>query len=224
MAVITIRGKLGSGAPDIGKKVAEKLHIDYVDREIIAEVATRCNLQESEVLAKEMPPARLQERIAEALARGYSIGDGIQGAYLPFWQIPTDDNRYLEALTSFIKDFAKGHQAVIHGRGSQYILKECPHALHISVVAPLKTRVKRVMETMNLTGEKAKQEINHFDSSAREFIKRFFAADMEDPTSYDLVINSERLGFEDAVSIICEAVIRKNASLNKEGETAAPVC
>ena len=36
MPVITIRGKLGSGAPEIGKLVAESLHIDYIDREIIA--------------------------------------------------------------------------------------------------------------------------------------------------------------------------------------------
>jgi hypothetical protein len=109
-AVVTIRGKRGSGASEVGRKVAELLHFDYIDREIIAEVAARLNLQEHEVLAKEMPPARLQERIAEALARGYSIGDGIQGAYLPFWQIPTDDNKYLEALTGFIRDLLKASQ------------------------------------------------------------------------------------------------------------------
>ena len=35
MSVVTIRGRLGSGAPEIGKLVADKLHADYVDREII---------------------------------------------------------------------------------------------------------------------------------------------------------------------------------------------
>ena len=39
MSVVTIRGRLGSGAPEVGKQVAEKLQADYVDREIIARVA-----------------------------------------------------------------------------------------------------------------------------------------------------------------------------------------
>ena len=34
-------GTLGSGAPEIGNQIAERLHIDYVDREIIAEMAER---------------------------------------------------------------------------------------------------------------------------------------------------------------------------------------
>ncbi len=214
-AVVTIRGKLGSGASEVGRKVAELLHFDYIDREIIAEVAARLNLQEHEVLAKEMPPARLQERIAEALARGYSIGDGIQGAYLPMWQIPTDDNKYLEALTGFIRDLAKGQSVVIYGRGSQYILKDCPHALHVSTIAPQKLRIKRVMGDLNLSEDKAKQEINRFDGSAREFIRRFFSADMEDPTCYDLVVNTERVTYEDAAATIAAALNLKCASAQK---------
>src|SRR5271157_3835768 len=102
MPVVTIRGKLGSGAPEIGRLVADKLQIDYIDREIIAKVAARLNLDEEEIIEKETPPTGLQSRIAEALARGFTVGDGIQGVYLPMWQIPLDNTRYLEALTSFI--------------------------------------------------------------------------------------------------------------------------
>ena len=212
MPVVTIRGKLGSGAPEIGRQVAETLHIDYIDREIIAEVAARLNLEEQEVLAKEMPPTSLQDRIAEALAHGYTIGNSIQGVYLPIWQIPLDNNRYLDALTNFITELAKGHSAVIYGRGSQFILKNHPQALHVSVVAPLKIRLKRVMQERNLTEDAAKQEIGRFDGSAREFMKRFFGAEMEDPTCYDLVINTEQYSFQAAVSIIIDALRIKTGS------------
>ena len=212
MPIVTIRGKLGSGAPEIGRQVAEMLHVDYIDREIIAQVAARLNLEEQEVLAKEMPPTSLQDRIAEALAHGYTIGNSIQGVYLPIWQIPLDNNRYLEALTSFITELAKGHSAVIYGRGSQFILKNHPQALHVSVVAPLKIRLKRVMAERNLTEDAAKQEIGRFDGSAREFMKRFFGAEMEDPTCYDLVINTEQYSFQAAVSIIIDALRIKTGS------------
>jgi cytidylate kinase len=206
MPVITIRGKLGSGAPEIGKMVAESLHIDYIDREIIAQVATRLNLEEQEVVAKEMPPTGLQDRIAEALAHGYTIGNGIQGAYLPIWQIPLDNNRYLEALTGLITELAQGHSAVIYGRGSQFILKDHPQSLHVSIVAPLKIRLQRVMENRKISEEAANKEINRFDGSAREFMKRFFGVEMEDPTYYDLVINTERYTYQTAASILVEAL------------------
>jgi cytidylate kinase len=209
MPVVTIRGKLGSGAPEIGRLVAGKLGIDYIDREIIGEVASRLHLDEQDVMRKEMPPAKLQERIAEALARGYSVGDGIQGAYLPFSQIPLDDTSYLEALTGLIKELAQGQNAVIYGRGGQFILKDYPQALHISVVAPLKVRLKRVMETQQLNEDKAKQETQRFDNSAREFMKRFFGADMEEPIHYDLVINTEHIRYETAASMIMHVISLK---------------
>ena len=52
MSVVTIRGQLGSGAPEIGREVAERLHADYVDREIIAEVAARLHRQEQDVIGE----------------------------------------------------------------------------------------------------------------------------------------------------------------------------
>jgi cytidylate kinase len=206
MPIVTIRGKLGSGAPEIGRRVAGILHVDYIDREIIAKVAARLNLEEQEVLAKEMPPVSLQDRIAEALAHGYTIGNSIQGAYLPIWQIPLDNNRYLEALTNLITELAQGHSAVIYGRGSQFILKDDPQSIHVSIVAPLKTRIQRVMESQKVTIENAKQEIGRFDGSAREFMKRFFGVEMEDAVYYDLVLNTEHYDYDAAASLIVEAL------------------
>jgi len=206
MPVVTIRGKAGSGAPEIGKILAEKLQVDYIDRKIIAEVASRLNLHEQEVIAKEMPPCTLRERIEEALQRGYATGVGVQGAYLPISQIPLDDNRYLETLSSLIKELAQNHSAVIYGRGSQFILRDHPHTINISIVAPLKIRIKRIMEVMGVNEEKARQEVNRFDNSAREFMKRMFGAEMEDPIHYDLVINTERINYETAAQIILEAL------------------
>jgi hypothetical protein len=85
MAIVTIRGTLGSGAPEIGNQIAERLHFDYVDREIIADVAKRIKWSEESTAAKEMPPGTLGGRIAEALGHTYPIGDGFGGAYLPTW-------------------------------------------------------------------------------------------------------------------------------------------
>jgi cytidylate kinase len=216
MSVVTIRGQLGSGAPEVGRQVADRLHADYVDREIIAEVAARLHRQEQDVIAKEMPLSSLLGRIAEALGRS---GECFEGAYLPTWEIRLDDTCYLAALESVVKELARSQSLVIRGRGSQFILKDYPGALHVLVVAPIEVRVKRIMQNLKLDQETAKREIARFDNSRREFIKRYFHAELEDPAYYDLVIDTERLSFEAATSIVVNALSFRDRTIGGQGGT-----
>jgi len=215
MAVITIRGQFGSGAPEIGRMLAMKIHGDYIDREVISEVAGQLKRKENTVAEKETPKAGLWGRIGAALARGYApvgVPMGVPEAvnppipvYLPTWESPLDDTRYLKALENVIKELAATQPVVIRGRGSQFILKNYPDTTHILLVAPLEMRVKRIMLEMQLTEDAAKKEITKSDSSHREFIRRYFKADLEDATHYDLVINTGRFNYEAIVDIIVKA-------------------
>jgi cytidylate kinase len=213
MSVVTIRGPYGSGAPEIGRRAAKSIHADYVDRRIIAEVAAKLKSQKQEVAAKEMPPGTILGRIVEALSRGYTMGVGYEGVYLPAWEIGLDDTRYLAGLEAVIKELARKQSLVIRGRGSQFILKDYPGALHVLVVAPLEVRIKRVMQRFKMDEETAKKEIARYDSSHHEFIKRYFNADLADPLNYDLVINTGHLSYEDSTSIIVDAVPLKERNV-----------
>lgn len=215
MSAVTIHGQLGSGAPEVGRQVADRLQADYVDREIIAEVAARLHRQEQEVIAKEMPPGSLLGRIAEALGRSYIFGDAWAGAYLSLRQIPLDDTRYLQALESVVRELARSHSIVILGRGSQFILKDDPDVLHVSVVAPLEVRVNRIMRDLKIDHETAKLEIARFGNSLREFFKRYFRADPEDPVYYDLVVNTERFSFQAAASMVANALSFKTQTMDE---------
>jgi len=216
MAVVTIRGSMGSGALEIGRQVADRLHVDYVDREIIAGVAARIVWSENAVEAKEMPTGSFLERISEALKHIYSPSASIEGVYLPTWEIPLDDTRYLVGLRSVIRELAESQSVVICGRGSQFILRDCPEVLHVLVIAPLAIRVKRIMKSLKLDEVAAKKEIARFDSSRNEFIKRYFQAEMEDPVYYDLVINTEHLSVEAAASIIVDALPFKERTIGRK--------
>lgn len=206
MAVITIRGQLGSGAPEIGKLVAAKLHLDYIDREIIEEVAHRLRWSKESIEKKEMPPGTFWSKIADALGHSYAPTTGYPNAYLPVWEVPLEDSSYLIGLESVIKELAATQSIVIQGRGSQFILKDYPGAIHILVIAPFELRLKHLMENMKVNEEVAKKEIEHFDSSHREFTKRYFKAELENPLHYDMVINTKNTSFEIASSIIAEAI------------------
>jgi len=204
MSVVTIRGRLGSGAPEIGRLVADSLQADYVDREIIAKVAEKLHWPNQEVAAKEMPTDSLEGRIAEALGcSGLTLE---RAPYLPTWEIPSGDTLYVSGLKFVITELAKKQPIVIQGRGSRYILEEYPGCLHVLIVAPQELRVRRAMVKLQLDQEAAEKEISRIDNSRREFIRMYFGADQEDPLRYDLVINTENLGFEAAASIVVHAV------------------
>lgn len=210
MPVITIRGQMGSGAPEVGRMVANKLRIDYIDREIIAEVADTLKRKYADVARKETPPVRLFERIREALSQSYPIMPDPErmglSVYLPAWEIPLDDERYVKGLESVIKKLAENQSLVIRGRGSQFILRDFPGSFHVLMVAPEEIRVKRVMENMKLNDVEAKKEMERSDSSHRQFIKRYFKKDLEDPSNYDIVLNTSTLSYKDISTIIIRAL------------------
>ena len=207
MPVITIRGQYGSWSAEIGELIARKLNIDYVDREIIAGVAERLRQPSTSIAEKELPPSTLMGRISEAMAQTAYLGDGIYaGIYSPLWEIPLNDTNYLSGLEYVIKELAVSQSIVIRGRGSQFILKDFPGVFHVLVVAPVEVRVKRVMESLKLNEEDARNEIARFDDGSREFVKRYFKANIADPINYDMVINTNHLSIEDAASIIVDAI------------------
>ena len=206
MSLITIRGQLGSGASEVGRQIADRLQVDYIDRQIISEVAARLHREERELIAKEMPLTGFLGRIAEALGTSYVFGEGVAGAYLPILDIPLYDKRYLQAMESTVRELARTRSLVILGRGSQFILKGYPGALHVLAVAPLEVRTKRVMKDLNVDQEVAKLEILHYDNSQREFFEKHFKVDPENPAHYDLVINSGRFSIQAAASIVVDAL------------------
>jgi hypothetical protein len=67
--MVTIRGQLGSGAPEIGREVARIIKGDYVDREILESIAQLVGHPIDQVIEKEHAPIRMVQRITSALAK-----------------------------------------------------------------------------------------------------------------------------------------------------------
>ena len=125
---------------------------------------------------------------------------------MPVIELPLDDSRYLTGLKSVIEELAASSSVVVRGRGSQFILKNHANSTHVLLVAPMELRIRRVMETFNFDERAAREEISFSDSSHREFIKKYFKADIEDPENYDLVLNTGRISYENAATIVADAV------------------
>lgn len=205
MTVITIRGQLGSGAPQIGKICAERLKLEYVDREIINRTADRLDRPRHQIIDKEFLPVTLKDRINRIIRADFAGLNTLGRASKDEDTPPLDNAHYMKGLKSVIRGLARTEAVVINGRGSQFFLKYHPGALHVLTVAPIDLRVGRVMRGFAIDEAAAREKINRYDNSRREFIKKYFKEDLEDPLHYDITINTGHLTYEHAADMVIRA-------------------
>src|SRR5258708_36233242 len=70
MPVITIGRQIGAGGRTVGHMLATKLNADFLDSELIDEVAHRLELPREEVEAEDEQPGALRSRLLPARAAG----------------------------------------------------------------------------------------------------------------------------------------------------------
>jgi hypothetical protein len=202
MAAITIRGKLGSGAPEIGALVAQRTHMDFIDRKLIGDVATLLPFHEKDLVLKLVPASNIRHRIGQALKQYYPGMRGLENSYLPMSDLIDSSHDQVETMTALIRNLVDGPPAVFYGRGSQFILKNYPPVMRVSITAPLDLRVQRVMRGLKISEKNARHQIALFDRGSNQYLKKHFGANMEDPAYYDIVINTQKLNLEDSTSLI----------------------
>ena len=74
--------------------------------------------------------------------------------------------------------------------------------LAVWITAPMDFRVERIMVEMRMSEGAARQYVRETDEGRREFVKRFFRRDINDPLLYDLVVNVQYIGMAKAVDQI----------------------
>lgn len=228
MAVITINGQIGTGAPEIGSEVARLLGIDYVDRLILAEAAKRLGATVEALAEREQRPLTRGDRIARflqsALERSAAAGTGgdpyfgpglgtmLGREYQEVSQEPItraqelDDQQFIQKTRAVIREVAESGNAVIIGRASNLILNDFPQAFHVDLVASLQHRVGIIAARENLPEEEAERQTNLQEKARVEFYRKFFKAQPDNPVDYHLVLNTDRIEHEQATAIIVSSV------------------
>lgn len=208
--LVTIRGMLGSGAPEIGKEVARLIDGKYIDREVIHEIAQLVDRPSEQVAAKESVFPNLSRKTA-AVFKGIFKRTSTQSAFNRKWKEPLDNDSYLDALKSVFESLSLEKTIVLLGRGSQFILRNNPSALHVLVVAPFSERIQRVMAAEGIKEHSARNKVVEYDQGRRRFIRKFFNKDIENSENYDLVLSTKHLGLEASARIIAAAAREKKS-------------
>jgi len=113
---------------------------------------------------------------------------------------------YLEHLMEVVNAIAAHGQAVIVGRGANFILPP-ESRFSVLVVAPLEKRIQNVVHAFGTSEKEAKRRVLQRESKRQAFVRESFHADIFSPLNYDLVVNMGRLNVESAVEAVIGAVI-----------------
>lgn len=198
-SVICISRALGAGGEGIGHAVAQQLGYKYVDDEIIARAAEKAGITPEEMAKKERPPS-LVTRLLESLGKTSADPAG-WASYAAFAdQAPT-----AEAIIEMaVKETAREGNAVIVAHGASIALGPQVGVLRVLVTGSPDVRADRLREAQGSSEADARKTIEKSDKARNEFLERFFMT-AEQPTHYDLVLNTDTLSAEAAAQLIARA-------------------
>ena len=189
ISIITLSGEPGAGGRIVAARLADTLDIEIFHKEVINEMAKSADVSE-----------KLVETLDE---RGLStLEDWISSLVHERHLWP---DRYMQHLMKVIGTIGKHGRAVIVGRGANFILPP-EKRFSVRIVAPQAWRIKNVAREYNISPEDAKRRVMRTESDRRAFIRKYFNADIADPTNYDLTINTAVLSVDDAVKVISSAL------------------
>lgn len=201
MAVITVSRQFGAGGITVGEIVAQKLGYRFYDNEIIQMLAKEAKVSTHwvEDLEKEAGGA-MQKFISQIVPKSMveRILDDKRG-YI-------DEEIYVDLLHLIIKKIADDGNAVIIGRGGQYILAGQPDVYHILLVADKLDRIKFIEEKYDLRPKQAVQTVNFDDKRRVNLYRKFGKEDYDHPIHYQLVINTSKISREKAADLVCKLV------------------
>jgi len=205
--VITISRQFGSGGTHIGRIVAQASQLNYVDQEIIDEVARRLGVDTQQAARQVEQTSGTVGHLLEAMQSSnpftlnYSTFFGANIA-----PVQSKEFTYLRLTQKVVLELATQGNAVIVGRGSQFLLHNLPRTLHIYVFAPLPYRIENVMKHFQLNHARAAELIEQRDYEFDTYARHFYGADRHQPSFYHLLINTNLFSFDLAASLIQQAL------------------
>ena len=208
MAVITISRQFGAGGKTLGEMVSNELGYSLFDNELIQMVAEEAKVSAIRIenIEKEssgkfrkflsgMLPKNLSGMVPRAVADQRSEGKAAESI---------SEEVYVDLLHEIINKIYEGGNAVIIGRGSQYILKDKQDAFHVLVAANKDDRGKFLVNKYGLSPKEAMQAVDLDDKRRKNLFRKFGKTDYDQPLCYHLVLNTSKIDLKAGCEIICE--------------------
>ncbi len=197
--VITIARGYGSGGRRIGKKLADALNIDFVDRELLQLASIESGINEA--LFQDADERVKVPKFLFKNSRKSHAGKVLSPEQNGF----ISDRNLFNYQAKVLKSLTKKESFVVMGRAADYILKDEPNVLSVSVQASRLFCVKAVVDLYGLSEREAETVIEKTDRYRADFYRYYTGRDWNDQRNFDLCLNSERLGDDNCIRLIVEA-------------------
>jgi DNA-binding transcriptional ArsR family regulator len=197
---VTISHQTGAGAHEVAERLAEILQNrepkgaqpwTVLDRQLVERALEEHHLPQK--LAKKMPEDK----------RSYvdDVLDDLFGLRPPSWVL-------VPQVVETMLHLAEAGHVVLIGRGATLVTARLAKVFHVRLVAQLATRVERVHDSHHLTVEEAAKFVEKEDRGRQRYVRANFHARVDDDLLYHLVVNTDRLSFDDAAALIAEGALR----------------
>jgi cytidylate kinase len=180
--VIMISREPGCGGTEIAKRLAKQLDMDLFGGQIIQKVAESVEMSTKVIESLDEKEMTKRDDWLTALFESRHL-----------WP-----DRYLHHLTKVIGTIGRYGNAVILGRGANYILPQ-ENTFRVRFIAPMEVKLKNVIRT---TREEAEKYIMKTESERRAFVRQYFHADLTDMDHYDMTINMGKISVDAAVDAV----------------------
>lgn len=206
--VITINREMGSGGRTVGRKLAEKLGVEFYYKSVIKGLEKKYNLT-----AEEVEKQKGREQGWWASIKRQLTGSVVSSS--PFLPMVADEAEQLDTdeifkvETEILKGIAEEESCVVGGRSGFFVFRDHPNHLSILIQASMPHRVKRVACKQNLTEEEARKAIDKVDKMRENYVNKYTHSSRYDTRNYDLVISMDGITEDDAVDIIMDYIKRQ---------------
>jgi len=197
--IVTISRQIGSGGAFIGQTLSKKLAMSYVDREIITQAAKEFSLLEEDLES-------LDEKTPSFWQCFFQTSICSPDVYLPPQVFVPTEEALFKVETKIITRISENRSAIIIGRCGSHILRDNPNHLSIFLHADAEFRTKRIEELYKISNQEAVKMMEQSDGERARYHQLLVDRPWSDATQYDLSICTSKLGIDNAIALICEAI------------------
>mgnify|MGYP001861098813 CR=1 FL=1 len=206
--VITIGRQYGSAGRQIGRALAEELGIKCYDKELLDRAAKDSGMCKELFENHDEKPTNsfLYSLVMDTYSFGYSSS--------AFSDMPINQKVFLAQFET-IKKIASEGPCIMIGRCADYALADFDNCLSVFIHASLETRIRRIAKLYDLTDAKAKDKIQKADKKRSSYYNYYTSKKWGDVDSYDLSIDSGKMGIDGTIELILKAIQQKEKGYKK---------
>lgn len=193
--VITIARSYGSGGRTLGKLLAEELHVNCYDRELLRLASDESGINEALFgAADEKKKNQSLFNIAKNIYKGE--------VFPPDSEEFTSDDNLFNYQAKVIKELAETESCIIIGRCADFVLKDFEHITRLFLYAPKENCIQRIKKQEGGEEKDIARKVDKIDKYRAEYYRYHTGKDWYDARNYDLCIDTSSRSYTNLIQLV----------------------